>query len=95
MMLQVGAEIAQLELELEERHKKELEEQTLDQLKSEGGGNEGAIQQRMEGLSLTGCAADEKEGNGEREGEKESAAKVAGGAGKRSRAQKRKVKLMA
>ena len=85
---EVGAEIAQLELELEERHKKELEEQTLGLLKDESrGGEDGAIDQRMEGLSLTSHAADGKEGEGE------SAAKVltAGGGGKKSRAQKRKV----
>ena len=83
---EVGAEIAQLELELEERHKKDLEEQTLGLPKDEsGGGEDGAIDQRMEGLNLTSLAADGKEGEGQ------SAAKVAGGGGKKSRAQKRKV----
>ena len=82
---EVGTEVAQLELELEERHKKELEEQTLKD--ESGGGDDGAINQRVEGLSLTSHAADEKEGGESRE----SAAKVAGGGGKKSRAQKRKV----
>lgn len=81
----MGAEIAQLELELEERHKKELEEQKL-KGESGGGGDDcdGAIEQHMEGLSLTSQPTEEKEGEG-------SAVEVAGGAGKKSRAQKRKV----
>ena len=48
----------------------------------EGGGDDGGIQQRVEGLSLTSPATEEGEG--------ERVAKV-GGAGNKSRAQKRKV----
>ena len=80
----MGAEIDQLELELEDRHKKELEE--WKQKGESGGGDSGAIEGRMEGLNLTSHAAEEKEA-----GEARSAANVAGGAGKKSRAQKRKV----
>ena len=81
----MGTEIAQLELELEERHKKELEEQKMKGESGGGGGDDrdGAIEQRMEGLSLTRQQTEEKEG--------ENAVKVAGEAGKKSRAQKRKV----
>ena len=79
----MGAEIAQLEHELEEKHKKELEEQKKKEEDESAGGDDGAIQQRLEGLSLTSPAT-------EAEGEEGSAAKV-GGSGKKSRAQKRKV----
>ena len=83
----MSAEIAQLELDLEERHKKELEEQK--QKDKSGQGDDGAIDEHMEGLHLTSQAAEEKEEGDREEG---SAPKVAaGGAGKKSRAQKRKV----
>ena len=86
----MSAEIAQLELDLEERHKKELEEHK--QRDKSRQGDDGAIDEHMERLHLTSQATEQKEE--EREGEREegSAPKAgAGGTGKKSRDQKRKV----
>ena len=81
MKMQVGAEIAQLEQELEERHKNELEELRKDTLETEGsvGGGSGTMEQGMTEMSLTSGTAEE------------STPQVTTGAGKKSRAQKRKV----
>ena len=82
----MSAEIAQLELDLEERHKKELEEHK--QRDKSRQGDDGAIDEHMERLHLTSQATEEKE----EEREEGSAPKAgAGGTGKKSRDQKRKV----
>ena len=75
-------EIARLEQELEERHKNELEDQKK-QEEAEAGGDdeEGPVQQKIAGLSLTSETAVD-----------ETSPQVISGAGKKSRAQKRKVR---
>lgn len=84
----MGIEIAQLEQELEERHKKELKEQSNRESSTTEGGvasDHDDIEQGVVSLSLaSGTTATE-------EGKEENASQQVTGAGKKSRAQKRKV----
>lgn len=77
----MGAEIARLEKELEDRHQKELEGQKKSELDDVLGDNEKSLQHRVEGLSLTS----------ESSAVGEPTPQVVSGSGKKTRAQKRKV----